>query len=40
MGFCVCSAFYCAVRYALSALVIILIEKRELVALRCLSGVL
>ena len=35
--FCVCSMFFCTLLYVLSRSAIILIEKRELVALICLS---
>ena len=39
VGFCVCSIFCCALFCVISSFVIILMEKRELVALLCLPGV-
>ena len=38
MGFCNCSMFYCTLLCALSSFAIILMGKRELVALLCLSS--
>ena len=37
MGFCACSMFCCALLCVLSSFAIILMGKRELVALPCLS---
>ena len=37
MGFCNCSMFRCALLYVHSSFAIILMEKRELVALLCFS---
>ena len=38
MGFCVCPKFCCALHCVLSCFAIILIAKRELDALHCLSS--
>ena len=38
MGFCVCSMFCCASLCVISSFAIVLKEKRELVALLCLSS--
>ena len=40
VGFCVCSIFCCSLLCVLSSFAIILMGKRELVALLCLPGVL
>ena len=40
VGFCICSMFCCALLCVLACFTIILMEKRELVALICLPGVL
>ena len=37
MGLCNCSMFCCALLYVHSSFAIILMEKKELVALHCLS---
>ena len=38
MGFCVCSMFCCALLFVLSSFAIILMGKRELAALLCVSS--